>query len=110
MSASCGGEGPSLKKADFATLNIPLSIFLRVIILWWLGVVIYHGGPLSSERIYRASSLCQLHQDFSQLHKHFTDKDGQLFTDEAKVLLAAATVWAEVCVFPCACQRVCVCV
>lgn len=37
-------------------------------------------------------------QDYGQLHKHFTDKDGQLFTDEAKVLLAAATAWARMCV------------
>lgn len=58
--------------------------------------------------IYGASSLCQLHQDYGQLHKHFTDKDGQLFTDEAKVLLAAATIWVWMgCVF--LCMRVCVC-
>ncbi len=37
-----------------------------------------------------------------QQHKHFSDKDGRLFTDEAKVLLAPATV--------CVCVCVCVCV
>lgn len=43
--------------------------------------------------IYGASSPCQPRQERGQLHKHFTDKDGQLFTDEAKVLLAADTMW-----------------
>lgn len=51
-------------------------------------------------------SLCKLHQDYGHLHKHFTDKDGQLFTDEAKVLLAAATK----CVYSCTSGCVwCVC-
>jgi len=54
--------------------------------------------------IYGADSLCQLPQHYGQRHKHFTDKDGQLFTDEAKVLLAAAVV----CVCVCVCRRKCV--
>lgn len=55
------------------------------------------------------ASCCQLHQDHGQLHKHFTDKDGQLFTDKAKVLLAAATYGcgdavAYVCMFVLLCM------
>lgn len=53
--------------------------------------------------IYWASSPWKLHQDYGQLHKHFPDKDGQLFTDEAKVLLAAATVCVRMHVHHCAC-------
>lgn len=83
-----------------------LSVFLLVIIFWWLHVIIYHRAPLSSVVLSTAPApSASFHQDYGQLHKHFTDKDGQLFTDKAKVLLAAATAWAWVCVFSSACVR-----
>lgn len=55
--------------------------FLWVIIFWWLRVIIYRRAPLSSTEPAPSASF---HQDYSQLHKHFTDKDGQLFTDRGK--------------------------
>ena len=98
--------GQVLKKTHFAnlpaaTLNIPLSLYFfpGVIILWWLCVIIYHRAPLSSVVLStEPAPAASVRQDYGQLHKHFTDKDGQLFTDEAKVLLAAATVWVWMCV------------
>lgn len=55
--------------------------------------------PLSSAVLSTdaAPPPCQPHQDHSQLYKHSTDKDGQLFTDEAKV-----SYWQQP---HCACRR-----
>lgn len=89
------------------TLNIPLSLCFFPPRNYSLVAPCHYLSSRSSficSLIYGASSLCQLHQDHGQLHKHFPDKDGQLFTDKAKVLLAAATIWARMCV----CARVCV--
>lgn len=81
-----------------------LSVFLLVIIFWWLHVIICNCAPLSSVVLSTAPApSASFHQDYGQLHKHFTDKDGQLFTDKAKVLLAAATAWAWMCVLCSAC-------
>lgn len=81
--------------------NIPLSVFS--LCNYSLVASCHYLSSRSSficSLICAASSLCQLRQDGGQPHKHSTDKDGQLFTDKAKVLLAPATTWA------CACVRV----